>query len=278
MDKPSTAFLGLAERRRVRRPLVTPVTGRYSSGPTRPRTHDDRCPRSSPSPYAFARLRMTASHTLVARGALGLYVLWLAFAYAVLLDASTQYAWHFLLYGLVALLMWKPGLVRPRGRARPTPMHFATVGVLWSALVAMPFATLLRGDLHPNLVVNSLLWLGGCGALVGAWTWLLRRYRWSMMRLWMVTGMLALTEPGHVLIRAASHGEWSGVFVLFPVLHAVHACLVLPIANAYRDSLATATAREPRLAGSVVAWLVAGLAFLVGNGVWLALGKRWLGA
>ena len=222
---------------------------------------------------------MTNRPPLSTRIALGLGALWLAFAYAILLDASTRYAWHFLLYGLSALLLWKPALIRPRGKARrSTALHFTVVAILWSALIAMPIATLLRGDLHSNLVVNSLLWLGGCGALAGTWAWLLRRYRWSLARLWIVTGLLALTEPGHVLIRAATHGEWGGVFVLFPVLHTAHACLVLPIANAYRDSLPTASAQAPRLAGSVLAWVAAGAAFLVGTGLWLAVGKRLLGA
>lgn len=212
------------------------------------------------------------------RAALGLAVLWTLFAYTVLLAASPSYAWHFLLYGLTALLLWKPSLIRPRGAIRPTPLHFAIVAVVWMALVAMPVATLLRGDLHPNLLINSALWLGGCIALAAAWTWLLRRYHWTLARLWLVSGLLCLTEPGHVLIRAASHGEWGGVFVLLPVLHTAHACLVLPVANAYRTVLPLSSAREPGFAGSLVAWLAAGLSFLVGTGLWLGLGKRLLGA
>lgn len=215
---------------------------------------------------------------LLLRAALGLAAIWTLFAYGVLLAASLRYAWHFLLFALTALLLWKPFLLRPRGTIRPTPLHFAMVAVAWSAFVAMPIATLLRGDLHPNLLVNSALWLGGCLALAAVWTWLLRRYRWSLARLWFVTGLLCLMEPGHVLIRAAMHGEWGGVFVLFPVLHTTHACLVLPVANAYRTTLARPSTQEPGLAGGIVAWLAAGLAFLLGTGLWLAAGKRLLGA
>jgi hypothetical protein len=208
--------------------------------------------------------------------AVGIYAAWLAFAYAVLLRADGIYLWHFALFALAALLFANPRLLRPR-RGPPRRAHFFLVGLVWSALVAMPLATLLRGDLHPNLIVNSALWFGGCGALVGAWMWLVSRWRWPAPPLYFVAGAIALAEPGFVVVRSVQHGAWSGLLVLLPVLHATHACLVAPVANAYRDAFSDAT--RPATGGAFVTGIVLGTAaFLFGAAAWFAIVKQLLGA
>lgn len=210
-------------------------------------------------------------------GVAALYTLWLAGAYAVLLSADRVYLWHGALYALTALLLWKPAWLRPRRARTPRIAHFVVVGTVWSALVAMPLATLLRGDLHSNLLVNALLWLGGCAALAGAWAWLLTRWRWSLPALLAISGLIALAEPGFVVIRSLQHGGASGMLVLLPVLHATHACLVAPVANAYRDAFAPADARPG--GGAIALAIVAPMAaFLLGSAAWFTLLRRVLGA
>ncbi len=208
--------------------------------------------------------------------AVGLYAVWLAFAYAVLLRADSIYLWHFALFALAALLFAKPRLLRPR-RGPPRRAHFFLVGLIWSALVAMPLATLLRGDLHPNLIVNSALWLGGCGALVGAWMWLVSRWRWPALPLYFVAGAIALAEPGFVVVRSAQQGAWSGLLVLLPVLHATHACLVAPVANAYREAFSDAA--RPATGNTFAIGIVAACAaFLLGSAAWFTLLRHGLPA
>lgn len=203
------------------------------------------------------------------RVALGGYALWLAFSYATLLSADRIYLWHFALFAIAALLFARPRLLCPR-RGAPRRAHFFLVGLVWSALVAMPLATLLHGDLHPNLLVNAGLWLGGCGALVGAWLWLVGRWRWPTLPLYFVSGAIALAEPGFVVIRSAQEGAWSGLLVLLPVLHATHACLVAPVANAYRECFGTAD--RPATGGAyAIGAIVTAAAFVLGTAAWFAL-------
>jgi len=198
--------------------------------------------------------------------ALVVYGLWLAWSYVVLLQSSPVYAWHFALYAIVALLHFRPQWIRPR-RGLPKRIHFGLVTVLWLSLVGRPLASLGRGDLHPDLLVNAALWLGGSIALAAAWLWLIVRWHWQPLPLFFVAGTLAFAEPGFVVIRAIQAGAWTGLLVLLPVLHASHACLVAPVANAYRDALgANATPLTGR--GIAAATAVPVAAYLAGSLLW----------
>lgn len=203
------------------------------------------------------------------RGAIGLACgLWLAAAYVILFDANPAYAWHLVLFGVTGLLVWRPRLILPRGNIRVRTVHFVLIAIVWSSLVAMPLATLLRGDLNPNMLVNAGLWLGGMGAIAGAWAWLLRRYRWHTLDIFLVAGLLALTEPSFALLQLARTGQWGALAVLLPVLHATHACLIAPVANAYRGALARPGASAPGWKGWILAVVLDAVAFTLGTAAW----------
>lgn len=221
---------------------------------------------------ALAVLRTTRGRIGAACG------LWLAAAYVILLDANPAYAWHLALYALAALLAWRPQLILPRGGIRPRTAHFVLIAIVWSSLIAMPLATLLRGDLNPNMLVNAGLWLGGMGAIAGVWAWLLRRYRWHTLDLFLVAGLLALTEPSFALLQLARTGQWGAAAVLLPVLHATHACLIAPVANAYRGALARPGASAPGWKGWILAVVLDAVAFTLGTAAWFWLARRVLTA
>lgn len=199
------------------------------------------------------------------------YALWLAWSYVVLLRSSPVYVWHFALYAFVAVLHFRPQWIRPR-RGKPKRIHFGLVTVLWISLVARPLASLGRGDLHPDLVVNAALWLGGSIALAAAWLWLIVCWRWKPLPLFFIAGMLAFAEPGFVVLRAVQAGAWTGLFVLLPVLHATHACLVAPVANAYRDALGTEASPLNR-AGIAAAIALPIVAYLAGSVLWFEVAR-----
>lgn len=199
-------------------------------------------------------------------GALVVYGLWLAWSYGVLLISSPLYVWHVGLYAIVALLIFRPRWIRPR-RGSSKRIHFGLVAVLWISLVGRPLASLGRGDLHPDLLVNAGLWLGGSIALAAAWGWLMVRWRWRPLPLFFIAGTLAFVEPGFVVIRAIHAGAWAGLFVLLPVLHATHACLVLPVVHAYREALGTeAVPLDGRGIAAAIALPIA--AYLAGSVLW----------
>lgn len=201
----------------------------------------------------------------------GVFLLWLAAGYAYLLRTDTVYLWHVPLYVLCAVFFWKPWLLRPFRGAKPNPLHFVLVTTLWSLWVARPLASLLHGDLHPDLLINSLFWIGGSVALAVAWTWLLRRYAWSTEGILVVSAALALTEPGYVIVRMMQEGMWGTLLWSLPILFATHAALVAPVASAYRRSWVGTQTPTPGARGLLLGFAVTSVAFLLGNLGWFAL-------
>lgn len=200
-------------------------------------------------------------------------VAWLAWAYSVLLDLDPVYRWHLPLYAITLVLTAFPRLLRPRGSIQPRPLHFVLTAVGWSVFVAMPLASLLRGANSANVFMICLLWFGGCTSLALTWSWLLRRHAWQGMPLFLVLGLVALTEPGFVLARLVAGHDWQTVAVLLPVLHAAHATLLFPVANAYRTALVPRGASPPGPAGYLLAITASGAAFLLGSLIWFALAR-----
>lgn len=201
----------------------------------------------------------------------GVFLLWLAGGYAFLLRTDIVYLWHAPLYALCALFFWKPWLLRPFRNVKPTPVHFVLVATVWSLWVARPLASLLHGDLHPDLLINSLFWIGGSLALSVAWVWLLRRYAWTTGAIVVVAAGLALTEPGYVIVRMAQEHMWSTLLWSLPILFATHAALVAPVAHAYRRTWAGVQTPAPGPRGMLLALAVTSVAFMVGNLLWFAL-------
>ncbi|MCU0869208.1 MAG: hypothetical protein MUF30_06310 [Burkholderiales bacterium] len=195
----------------------------------------------------------------------------------MLLASDLRYLLHGALYAASALLLLRPQWLRPR-RGRGRAWQAFALMAIWCTFVAMPLASLLRGDLHRHLVINGVLWLGAGAGLAAVWTRALRLRRWPIAPLLLATGGVALFEPGFVIVRSAWTGQWSGVIVLTPVLFAAHAALIAPIAAAWRDVLASPTAPPVGIGATATAAFAGGTAFLVGGVLWLAGVRRLLEA
>lgn len=199
-------------------------------------------------------------------------------AYASLLSSHRIYLLHVVLFALSGVLFAFPRLIRPRGGIVARPVHFVVVGVIWSSFIAMPLATLLRGEGTANIFVTNLVWLGGCAALTGAWAWLLRWRAWHPLTLFMAIGCIALAEPGLALLRLMAAGEWRDAAMLFPVLHATHAALLAPVAVAYRRSFIGSVTPLASPAAVLVAIVASCAAFSLASLAWLQLMRVVLGA
>jgi len=199
------------------------------------------------------------------------YVSWCALGYAFLLGSDLLYLWHVPLHALTVLLVWKPKLLLPR-KAKATTVHFLLVGVAYSAFIGQPLAVLGRGDLHPNLVLNGVLWIGSFAGVYLAWLWLLPRYRWSSAAIFALSGLLALFDHSLALWRMLANRDVVGLLVLAPVLHAVYAGLTAPVLLAYRERLSRNSA-QPGLVGVVAGTLLPGLLFRLGS-VWIWLASQ----
>jgi hypothetical protein len=196
------------------------------------------------------------------------YATWCAASYAVLLASDWRYLWHFPLHALAALIVWKPALVRPR-RARATVMHFLLVGIAYSAFIGEPLAVLGHGDLHPDLLINSILWIGSFAGVYLAWLWLLPRYRWPAANLFFACGAIALFEHSLLLWRLLTAADFTGFLLILPVVHAVYASMIAPVVIAYREALARQPVR-PGIGGHAWAVVLPGLLFRIGS-VWILI-------
>ncbi|MBK8018211.1 MAG: hypothetical protein IPK20_16755 [Betaproteobacteria bacterium] len=216
----------------------------------------------------FAGLRGMAPW---AWAAMAVYAGWCGYAYWTLLSADAVYIWHLVLFGIAAVLFAFPRLLRPRGAIQARRVHFVLVSVGWSAFVAMPLATLLRDAGPGGVFTISLLWFGGCTALAFLWSWLLSRHAWRALPLFMVLGCIALAEPGLVLVRLAREHDWEAIGVLLPVLHATHALLLAPVANAYRKSFVGSRTPPPDAGAYALALVASAATFLFASALWFAV-------
>lgn len=196
------------------------------------------------------------------------YLAWCTAGYSVLLWSDWRYLWHVPLHAFALLLIWKPTLLRPR-KARPTATHFIMVGVAYSTLVGEPLAILGHGDLHPNLLLNSFLWIGSFTGVYLAWLWLLRRYRWHPLDIFMLCGAVALFDHSLMLWKLAGAFDAIGLFLIAPVLHAVYASMIAPVVMAYREALMR-DADAPGFGGQASAVMLPGVLFWIG-GLWIGL-------
>lgn len=201
------------------------------------------------------------------------YALWCGGSYAFLLANDLRYVWHVPLHALAALCIWKPQILRPR-RGNATAVHFVAVGVAYSVFIGEPLAVLGHGDLHPDLLLNSFLWLGSYAGVYLAWLWLLRRWRWPALNLFLACGAIALFEQSMLLWRLVIEGDVASFLLFLPVVHAVYASMIAPVAIAYREALATST-DTPRAAGHAWALLAPGVLFRIGS-LWIVLGQMVL--
>jgi hypothetical protein len=197
-----------------------------------------------------------------------IYLAWCAVGYSVLLSSDWRYLWHLPLHAFAALLIWKPWLLRPRN-VHPKATHFIMVGVAYSAFIGEPLAILGRGDLHPNLLLNSFLWIGSFTGVYLAWLWLLRRYRWHALNVFMLCGAVALFDHSLMLWKLMGALDAIGFLLIAPVLHAVYASMIAPVVIAYREALVRKPDR-PGIGGQARAAVLPGVLFWIG-GLWIGL-------
>lgn len=204
---------------------------------------------------------------------IAIYVAWCALGYAVLLSSDWRYLWHVPLHALAVLLIWKPSLLRPR-KARATVTHFLLIGVVYSAFVAEPLVVFGHGDLHPDLLLNGMLWLGSFAGIYLAWAWLLRRHRWHPVRLFALCGVVALFDQSLVLWKFLGAFDLADFLLFAPVLHAIYASMTAPVVIAYAPALEK-RASAPGVPGHALAVAIPGTLFWLGV-LWTALGRMLL--
>jgi hypothetical protein len=222
---------------------------------------------------------------------------WMLFSFAAIGLASEgpSFPWQVLLVALW-LLLWrfqKPvrRFLFGRGEGGPTPdapladgaeipplarpspppwVWYFGLGLLYTVVVGENLGIGFRGDIHPNLAVNSLLWVGSyLGLLVGWWI-LARRYLWTPWQVYWLSGLIGLAiEQNYLIPRMLVRGEVIEAFLLAPFIHAVYGSIMAPLFAILGPYLPVHD-RRPGIGAKLLALLLPSALFFLG-GLWIFL-------
>lgn len=160
-----------------------------------------------------------------------------------LITGNPDYAWHawLFIFALVLLILRHPVAWLFRLILRLPTLVFLAVGVLWTCYVAENLAVMMRGDLDPDLGVNSFLWIGpNILYMVPLW-WLAAGHSMSRTRVAALAGLPGVVIENDFALPAMLAAGQGGPFLILALnVHAVYAAMfAVPVI------VAMAARREP---------------------------------
>ena len=188
-----------------------------------------------------------------------------------LMAGNPGYVWHAWLFicALLLAILRRPVAWLLRLFLRLPTLVFIAVGILWTSYVAQNFAVMMRGDLDPDLLVNSFLWIGpNLLYMVPLW-WLAAGHAMSATRVVAMAGLPGMViENDFALPAMLAAGQGAPALVLALNVHAVYAALfAVPVI------VAMAARRDPPQYGAP-GWKQ--LAALVAMPIGLYAGSFWV--
>ena len=150
----------------------------------------------------------------------------------------------------------------------PVFIKYLAFGIFFFDVIMENFAVSFKGDLHPNLFLDSFLWLGSCLGVMCAW-WLVAQFFW--FRPWEVFFLYGLKgvllEQDFLLPRMIMQGQFFDVVMIIPYLIVVYGSAVAPVFVVLEKELPRPP-RRPGLAGAVVGVVLSAILFYAGAYVW----------
>lgn len=149
---------------------------------------------------------------------------------------------------------------------------------VWYFGLGLPYATIIgenlgvgfEGDIHPNLAINTLLWVGSYLGLLAGWWILGRRYLWSAWQIYWLSGLMGVViEQDYLVPRILASEQAIEAVVIAPFVHAVYGSIVAPIFAILGQDL-PASDRRPGIGAKVMAVVLPAVLFFVG-GSWILL-------
>jgi hypothetical protein len=169
------------------------------------------------------------------------------------------------------VLFFRSSLQKMAIRIRSLRFRFFVIGIVSSDVVMENLAINFKGDLHPNLVINTFLWLGSCLGLLTAWWIMARRYRFTPHQVFFVTGLLGvLMERNEMIPKLLIAGQWGVALLAAPLIVVVYGAAVAP-AFLLSGGPPGAEVRQPGL-GAIAAALMLAAAMFYGVGtLWITV-------
>ena len=155
----------------------------------------------------------------------------------------------------------------------PLGVRFLVVGILTTDVVMENLAINFHGDLHPNLALNSLLWLGGCLAWLAGW-WIVSRFYWfEASEVFFIAGIMGmLVEQNGMVAKLLVSGQWFPAIVSATILVPVYGGAVAPTFLLLRR-VPSESMRRPGIVGFFVALFLPMGTFYAGGALWIAVAR-----
>jgi hypothetical protein len=136
----------------------------------------------------------------------------------------------------------------------PNFVKFMLLGLFFADIIMENFAVSFKGDFHPNLVVNSFLWVGAYAGMLVAWWIVSRLYYLTPWQVFFIYGFKGIVVEQDFLVPLMIwKGKLLEALLVSPYLVVVYGVAVAPVFLILQDELP----KVRRLS----AWLGVGLAF-----------------
>jgi hypothetical protein len=144
------------------------------------------------------------------------------------------------------------------------------LGLLYTTVIGENLGIALEGDIHPNLAINTFLWVGSYLGLLAGWWLLGRRYLWTPWQVYWLSGLMGVVvEQDYLVPRMLVSGEVIQAVVLSPFVHAVYGSIMAPVFAVLGQDL-PARDRRPGIGAKVLAVVLPAALFFLG-GLWIFL-------
>lgn len=215
---------------------------------------------------------------------------WIWYIFAALAALSTQNGFRYLApisISVIWLLIvkYRSQLNEFFGKwpIRP-PFKVFILVFCFNAFVMENLAVSFKGDLHPNLFINTFLWFGGYAGLAFSWALAMRFLPLGMGQAFFIAGTKGiLIEQDFLLFKLLSKGNLLPFLIGAPIIFVVYGA---PVSAAFlclfpKKSNADKTDRSKRHLGSlftscVVVLILNILFFYFGSGIWFKLFHKLL--
>ncbi len=175
---------------------------------------------------------------------------------------SLSLIWWAVLWFRKTLQQWS------RALSLPVWLKFLLIGLVFSDVIMENLAISFKGDLHPNLFWNSVLWLGAYAGVLLGW-WLMAHFYaltpWQVFFIYGLKGVIV--EQDFMVPLMIWKKQLLMAFLVIPYLMVVYAAAVAPVFVLLQDELPKPQRRLGWI-GMALAILLPMVLFYAGAFIW----------
>jgi hypothetical protein len=159
----------------------------------------------------------------------------------------------------------------------PVWVKFLVIGLFFTDVVMNNLAVSFKGDFHPNLFLNGILWLGAWVGVLLGW-WLLAQFyhltAWQVFFVYGIKGVIV--EQDFLVPLTIWSGQLVNAFLVIPYLIVVYGAGIAPVFAILEKELPRPE-RRLNWVGVLLAVVVPMVSFYAGAFVWFKLMEELFG-